>query len=307
MNKFEKLKSSLQKTKKKLIDGLTEAITGKAVIDQEVIEKIEEILLSSDIGYDTTEKIITKAKENLINDNGRDETSIKQSIFNELKKIFQNVNETSVSENNIKIRKPFVYLIVGVNGVGKTTSIGKLAYNFKEDGKKVLIGAADTFRAAANEQLTIWSNRAGADMIQGNIGADPSSIAYKTVEKAIKDDYDVVFIDTAGRLHTKNNLMNELSKIKRAIEKILLRAPDKTLLVLDSTNGQNALIQAKEFNKTTELDGIILTKLDGTAKGGIVFQIMDSLNIPIEYIGIGEGLDDLQVFEADNFLNALLN
>lgn len=307
MNKFEKLKSSLQKTKKKLIDGLTEAITGKAVIDQEVIEKIEEILLSSDIGYDTTEKIITKAKESLINDNGRDETSIKQSIFNELKKIFQNVNETSVSENNIKIRKPLVYLIVGVNGVGKTTSIGKLAYRFKEDGKKVLIGAADTFRAAAGEQLAIWSNRAGADMIQGNIGADPSSIAYKTIEKAIKDDYDIVFIDTAGRLHTKNNLMNELSKIKRAIEKILLRAPDKTLLVLDSTNGQNALIQAKEFNKTTELDGIILTKLDGTAKGGIVFQIMDSLNIPIEYIGIGEGLEDLQVFEADNFLNALLN
>lgn len=307
MNKFEKLKSSLQKTKKKLIDGLTEAITGKAVIDQEVIEKIEEILISSDIGYDTTEKIITKAKENLVNDNGRDESSIKQSIFNELKKIFENVNGTSVSENNIKIRKPLVYLIVGVNGVGKTTSIGKLAYRFKEDGKKVLIGAADTFRAAAGEQLAIWSNRAGADMIQGNIGSDPSSIAYKTVEKAIKDDYDIVFIDTAGRLHTKNNLMKELSKIKRAIEKILLRAPDKTLLVLDSTNGQNAIIQAEEFNKTTDLDGIILTKLDGTAKGGIVFQIMDSLNIPIEYIGVGEGLEDLQVFEADNFLNALLN
>lgn len=307
MNKFEKLKSGLQKTKKKLIDGLTEAITGKAVIDQEVIEKIEKVLISADIGYDTTVKIIAKARENLIGNNYRDESSIKQSIFSELEKIFQNANKTSVIENDIKIRKPFVYLIVGVNGVGKTTSIGKLGYNFNQDGKKVLLGAADTFRAAAGEQLSIWSARAGVNIIQGNIGADPSSIAYKTVEIAIKDDYDIVLIDTAGRLHTKNNLMNELSKIKRAIEKILLRAPDKTLLVLDSTNGQNALIQAEEFNKTTDLDGIILTKLDGTAKGGIVFQIMDSLNVPIEYIGIGEGLEDLQVFESDNFLNALLN
>ncbi len=307
MNKFEILKSGLQKTKKKLIDGLTEAITGKAVIDKEVIENIEEVLISADIGYDTTEKIITKARENLKKNNGRDESSIKQSIFNELKKILENINGTSVTKNNINEKKPLVYLIIGVNGVGKTTSIGKLAYSFKQEGKKVLLGAADTFRAAAGEQLDIWSKRAGVDIIQGKIGADPSSIAYKAVEKALKDDYDIVIIDTAGRLHTKNNLMNELSKINRVIEKVLSRAPDKTFLVLDSTNGQNALVQAEEFRKTIELNGIILTKLDGTSKGGIVFQIVDSLKVPIEYIGVGEGIDDLQEFDPDNFLNALLN
>lgn len=307
MNKFEILKSGLQKTKKKLMDGLTEAITGKAVIDKEVIENIEEVLISADIGYDTTEKIITKARENLKKNNGRDESSIKQSIFNELKKILENINGTSVTKNNINEKKPLVYLIIGVNGVGKTTSIGKLAYSFKQEGKKVLLGAADTFRAAAGEQLDIWSKRAGVDIIQGKIGADPSSIAYKSVEKALKDDYDIVIIDTAGRLHTKNNLMNELSKINRVIEKVLFRAPDKTFLVLDSTNGQNALVQAEEFKKTIELNGIILTKLDGTSKGGIVFQIVDSLKVPIEYIGVGEGIDDLQEFDPDNFLNALLN
>lgn len=307
MNKFEKLKSGLQKTKDKLVNGLTEAFTGKAVVDQDVIEKVEEILISADIGFDTTEKIIKKARENLVSDNGRDEASIKQSIYNELKNIFNNTNNASISETNISNQKPYVYLIVGVNGVGKTTSVGKLAYNFKMNGKKVLLGAADTFRAAAGEQLDIWSERAGVDIVQGKQGTDPSSIAYKTIEKAIKEKYDIVLIDTAGRLHTKNNLMDELSKIKKVIEKVLHRAPDKTILVLDSTNGQNALIQAKEFMKATNLNGIILTKLDGTAKGGIVFQIINSLSIPINYVGIGEGIDDLQIFEPDNFLNALLN
>ncbi len=306
MNKLEKLKLGLQKTKKKLVNGLTEAFTGKAVVDQDVIEKIEEVLISADIGFDTTEKIIAKARENLVNNNGRDEASIKESIFFELKKILKTEDKHTASENNLR-KKPYVYLIVGVNGVGKTTSIGKLAYNFKQKGKKVLLGAADTFRAAAGEQLDIWAERSGADIIQSQTGADPSSIAYKTIEKAIEGNYDVVLIDTAGRLHTKNNLMSELSKIKRVIEKVLLRAPDKIFLVLDGTNGQNALVQAEQFKKAIDLDGLILTKLDGTARGGIVFQIVDSLNVPIEYIGVGEGIDDLQVFNPDHFLNALLN
>lgn len=308
MDKFDKLKFALSKTKKKFFDGITEALTGKAIVEQHVIDNIEEILISADIGYDTTEKIISKAREALVKDkdNCRDETSIKQSIFNELKNIFDKVNINFKSDIS-KIKKPFVYLIVGVNGVGKTTSIGKLAYNYKLQGKKVLLGAADTFRAAAGEQLDIWADRAGVDIVQGQKGTDPASVAFKTIKKAINNNYDIVFIDTAGRLHTNSNLMNELSKIKRVIEKVLLRAPDMTLLVLDSSNGQNAVIQAKEFKKATDLDGIILTKLDGTAKGGIVFNIIDSLNIPISYIGVGETINDLQVFVPDNFLKALLN
>ncbi len=307
MNKLEKLKLGLQKTKNKIFNGITEAFTGKAVVDQDVIEKIEEVLISSDIGFDTTEKIITKARKSLLENNGRDETSIKQSIYQELKNILINHSLNTSSEKKDKSCNPYVYLIVGVNGVGKTTSIGKLAYNLKQKNKKVLLGAADTFRAAAGEQLDVWAERANVDIVKGETGSDPSSIAYKTIEKAIKENYDVVFIDTAGRLHTKNNLMTELSKIKRVVEKILLRAPDNILLVLDSTNGQNGLVQAEEFRKATNLNGIILTKLDGTAKGGFVFQIITSLNIPIKFIGVGEGIDDLQEFDSEKFLEALLN
>ena len=305
MNNLEKLRLGLQKTKNKLFTGLTEAFTGRAIIDEEVISRLEELLISADVGIDTTEQIIESARYNLINNNGRDEASLKKSIFDEFKKILESTNNNYVNKKGHV--KPIINLIVGVNGVGKTTSIGKLAYLDKKDGKKVLICAADTFRAAATEQLDIWANRVNVDIIKGDIGADPSSVAYKAVEKSISEEYDITYIDTAGRLHTKNNLMEELGKIKRVIEKKLLRAPDNTYLVLDSTNGQNALTQANEFKKVTYLDGIILTKLDGTSKGGIIFQIAKTLNIPIKYIGIGEGLEDLQQFDPDSFINAFLN
>ena len=305
MNNLEKLRLGLQKTKNKLFTGLTEAFTGRAIIDEEVISRLEELLISADVGIDTTEQIIESARYNLINNNGRDEASLKKSIFDEFKKILESTNNNYVNKKGHV--KPIINLIVGVNGVGKTTSIGKLAYLDKKDGKKVLICAADTFRAAATEQLDIWANRVNVDIIKGHIGADPSSVAYKAVEKSISEKYDITYIDTAGRLHTKNNLMEELGKIKRVIEKKLLRAPDNTYLVLDSTNGQNALTQANEFKKVTYLDGIILTKLDGTSKGGIIFQIAKTLNIPIKYIGIGEGLEDLQQFDPDSFINAFLN
>jgi len=305
MNNFEKLKLSLQKTKSKLFNGINEAFTGKAIVDEDIIRNIEELLISSDIGFDTTAKIITAARSNLKNNSGRDESSFKESIFNELKNI---LIETELSENKTNtLSKPNVVLIVGVNGVGKTTSIGKLAYQSKKEGNKVLICAADTFRAAASDQLDIWAKRANVDIIKGDIGADPSSVAYKAIEKSISEKYDVTFIDTAGRLHTKNNLMDELGKIKRVIEKKLLRAPNQTYLVLDSTNGQNALSQAIEFKKETNLDGIILTKLDGTSKGGIIFQITKTLNIPIKFIGVGEKIDDLYKFDPDAFILALMN
>jgi len=305
MNNLEKLRLGLQKTKNKLFTGLTEAFTGRAIVDEEVISRLEELLISADVGIDTTEQIIESARYNLINNNGRDEASLKKSIFDEFKKILESTNNNYVNKKGHV--KPIINLIVGVNGVGKTTSIGKLAYLDKKDGKKVLICAADTFRAAATEQLDIWANRVNVDIIKGDIGADPSSVAYKAVEKSISEEYDITYIDTAGRLHTKNNLMEELGKIKRVIEKKLLRAPDNIYLVLDSTNGQNALTQANEFKKVTYLDGIILTKLDGTSKGGIIFQIAKTLNIPIKYIGIGEGLEDLQQFDPDSFINAFLN
>lgn len=305
MNNLEKLKLGLQKTKNKLFTGITEAFTGKAIVDEEVLSRIEELLISADVGIDTTEQIIESARSNLKNNNGRDEASLKKSVFDEFKKILECTN--SNDENKKEHTKPFVTLIVGVNGAGKTTSIGKLAYLDKKKGKKVLICAADTFRAAATEQLDIWANRVNVDIIKGDIGADPSSVVYKAVEKSISEDYDITYIDTAGRLHTKNNLMEELGKIKKVIEKKLLRAPDNIYLVLDSTNGQNALTQANEFKKVTNLDGIILTKLDGTSKGGIIFQIAKTLNIPIKYIGFGEGLEDLQRFDPDSFINAFLN
>jgi len=305
MNNLEKLKLSLQKTKSKLFNGINEAFTGKAIVDEEVINNIEELLISSDIGFDTTEKIITSARSNLKNNSGRDKSSLKKSIFNELKNI---LIESDLTENKtITNTKPKVFLIVGVNGVGKTTSIGKLAFQSKKEGNKVLICAADTFRAAAIDQLDIWAKRANVDLIRGDIGSDPSSVAYKAIEKSISEQYDVTFIDTAGRLHTKHNLMDELSKIRRVIEKKLLRAPDQIYLVLDSTNGQNALTQAIEFKKAINLNGIILTKLDGTSKGGIIFQITQTLNIPIKFIGVGENIDDLQKFNSETFISALLN
>lgn len=300
-----KLKEGLSKTREKIVNSITETVTGKAVIDDMTLDRIEEILLSSDIGFDTTEKIIESVKRNLKSEKERSSDKIIEVVKNELTNVliqFENKSESSISSS-----KPYIILIVGVNGVGKTTTIGKLANNYKKIGKKVIVGAADTFRAAANEQLDIWANRAGVDIIQSKNGADPSSVVFETVKKAVEENYDVVLLDTAGRLHNKTNLMNELDKIRRVIKKSLPNAPDETLLILDGNTGQNALVQADEFSKVTDITGLIITKLDGTAKGGVVFQIVAKQKVPIKFIGVGEGIDDLQEFDSRTFVQAIFS
>lgn len=303
---FNKLKTGLSKTRTKIVQSINETVTGKAVIDEETLDEIEEILITSDIGYDTVEKIIDDVRSGLKKDKDRSEDNIIQAVKNELVKVVHNENLHSENFNDrINSHKPFVILIVGVNGVGKTTTIGKLAHNFKKGGAKVIVGAADTFRAAAGEQLDIWAARSGVDIVQKPSGADPSSVAFETVQKAVSENYDIVLIDTAGRLHNKVNLMNELSKIKKAIGKVLPDAPHETFLILDGTVGQNAIIQAEEFSKVTDISGLIVTKLDGTAKGGVVFQICSRQKIPVRYIGVGESIDDLLNFDPDEFVNAI--
>ena len=301
---FNKLKEGLSKTRDKIVNSITETVTGKAVIDELTLDQIEEILLGSDIGFDTTEKIIESVKRNLKSERDRSGEKIIDLIKKEL------TNVLSVKNYDIKelsLNKPYIILIVGVNGVGKTTTIGKLANNYKKIGKKVIVGAADTFRAAANEQLEIWAKRADVDIIQSLKGTDPSSVVFETVKKSIDQNYDVVLIDTAGRLHNKINLMSELDKIRRVIKKLLPEAPHETLLIVDANTGQNAILQAEEFSKVTAISGLVITKLDGTAKGGVVFQIVAKQNIPVRFIGIGEGIDDLQEFDSISFVEAIFN
>lgn len=299
---FDKLKNGLSKTRNKIVNSINEAVTGKAVIDDITMDKLEEILLSSDIGFDATEKIIEKVRVSLKSEKDRSQISIINVVKNELVNLLKQKQKNS---NDHTKCKPFIILIVGVNGAGKTTTIGKLANNYKKIGSKVIVGAADTFRAAANEQLDIWAERAGVDIIQHSKGSDPSSVAFDTVKKALDENYDVVLIDTAGRLHNKSNLMNELNKIKRVISKLVPDAPHQTFLVLDGNTGQNAIVQAEEFSKVTELSGLIITKLDGTAKGGAVFQIIAKQNVPVKFIGVGEGIEDLQEFDSNAFVNAI--
>jgi fused signal recognition particle receptor len=302
-----KLKSGLSITRDKIYYSISEALTGKAVIDEKTLEKIEEILITSDIGVGTTEKIIENARIALKTEKSRTSINIIESIKNELGSILKESNAFNNNGNNLDQYKPYVVLVIGVNGVGKTTTIGKLAHNYKRSGLKVLVGAADTFRAAANEQLDIWASRAGVDILQKNKGSDPSSVAYDVISKSIKEKYDVVLIDTAGRLHNKRELMDELRKLKKAIQKQLNYAPNETLLVIDGTTGQNVLIQADEFNNITKIDGLVVTKLDGTAKGGVIFQLCSQINIPVRYIGVGEGIDDLQSFDPELFISAIFN
>jgi len=304
---FNKLKSGLSKTRDKIVNSINEKITGKAVIDENTIDEIEEVLITSDIGYDTTEKIIENVRVALKNENNRTQFSIIETVKKELVSVVKNddTNDTNIENDVTELSKPYVILIVGVNGVGKTTTIGKLAHNFHSGGAKVLVGAVDTFRAAAGEQLDIWAERAGADIVQKESGSDPSSVAFETVNKAVKENYDVVLIDTAGRLHNKVNLMNELGKIKRAISKVMPNAPHDTFLILDGTVGQNALIQADEFSKVTDISGLVITKLDGTAKGGVVFQICNKQSIPVKFIGVGESIEDLQKFNPKLFVDAI--
>ncbi|HEX9740262.1 MAG TPA: signal recognition particle-docking protein FtsY [Ignavibacteriaceae bacterium] len=300
---FKKLKDGLSKTRTKLVNSITETVSGKAVLDETILEKIEEILITSDVGFDTTESIIEKTRRSLKSENDRSSLNIIEAVKRELTQVLRN-NFTTNGDDLTKY-KPYVILIVGVNGVGKTTTVGKLAHNFNKAGLKVIIGAADTFRAAANEQLEIWADRAGVEIYQKEKGSDPSSVAFDTIKKAQNENYDLVLIDTAGRLHNKTHLMDELGKIKRVMSKILPYAPNETLLVLDGTTGQNAVLQAEEFKKVTDISGLVITKLDGTAKGGVVFQISSKLRVPVKYIGVGESIDDLQTFSPDLFVTAL--
>ena len=302
---FNRLKDGLSKTRNKLVNSITETFTGKAIIDDNTLNDLEEILISADLSAELSEKIISNLKSNLKSEKDRTLNNILNLLKNELSQILKVDNESDIQLKNVVEIKPYVILVVGVNGVGKTTTVGKLAYNFKQSGNKVIVGAADTFRAAANEQLAIWAQRAGVEIIQHSKGSDPSSVAFETVKKAKESSYDVVLIDTAGRLHSKTNLMNELNKIKRAINKVLPNAPQETYLVLDATVGQNALIQADEFSKVIDTTGLVITKLDGTAKGGTVFQICDKHKVPVKYVGVGEKIDDLQSFNPELFIDAL--
>ncbi len=303
---FDKLKAGLAKTRDKLVNKLNESITGIAVVDENVLDEIEENLLSSDIGYDIATRIVENARTALKEaDSDRSKLRILEAMKEELMRSLSLKENTISEEDEINKYKPYVILIVGVNGAGKTTTIGKLAYNYRQSGLKVIIGSADTFRAAANEQLEIWAKRAGVEIIQKESGADPSAVVFETLTEAKKQNADIVLIDTAGRLHTKLNLMEELKKIKRVIKKVVDYAPNETFLVVDGNTGQNAIVQAEKFSDTTELTGLIVTKLDGTAKGGVIFQISSQLNVPVRYIGVGEGIDDLQTFDSRQFVEAL--
>ncbi|MBK6537111.1 MAG: signal recognition particle-docking protein FtsY [Ignavibacteria bacterium] len=303
---FKKLKDGLFKTKENLVDRVNRLVNARGVIDDDFLAELEEILISSDIGFDTSETLINNIRERTQRDKYTDQKELNALINDEIKKVFADTtSEFSTFDFDLK-QKPYVIMVVGVNGVGKTTSIGKLAYNFKKAGKSVLIGSADTFRAAANDQLEIWAKRAGVDIIQSKSTSDPASVAFETVKSAVAKNIDVVIIDTAGRLHNKSHLMEELKKIKRVMQKVNPDAPQETFIVIDSTTGQNGLNQAKEFSKALDgLTGIILTKLDGTAKGGIVLKINKEMNLPVRFIGVGEQIDDLQVFDSMSFVEAM--
>ncbi len=303
---FKKLKDGLFKTKENLVERVNRLVNARGVIDDDFLAELEEILISSDIGFDTSETLINNIRERTQKDKYTDQKELNELINDEIKKVFTDTtSEFSTFDFELK-QKPYVIMVVGVNGVGKTTSIGKLAYNFKKAGKSVLIGSADTFRAAANDQLEIWAKRAGVDIIQSKSTSDPASVAFETVKSAVAKNIDVVIVDTAGRLHNKSHLMEELKKIKRVMQKVNPDAPQETFIVIDSTTGQNGLNQAKEFSKALDgLTGIILTKLDGTAKGGIVLKINKEMNLPVRFIGVGEQIDDLQVFDSMSFVEAM--
>jgi len=298
----EKLEHGIQKTKDSFLKKMTRAVVGKSKVDDEVLDNLEEILISSDVGVDTTLRIIERIEARIRRDKFTSVEELNEILKEEIASLLDD-NETTNSETDHK--KPYVIMVVGVNGVGKTTTIGKLANMFKNAGKKVYIGAADTFRAAAVDQLQIWADRTGVNLIKQKMGSDPASVAFDTLKSAIANDADVVIIDTAGRLHNKAYLMEELSKIKRVMGKLLPDAPHEILLVLDGSTGQNAFEQAKQFTKATEVNALAITKLDGTAKGGVVIGISDQFKIPVKYIGVGEGIDDLQLFNKKLFVETL--
>lgn len=307
-SKKETLDRGLEKTKQSVFSKLTRAIAGKSKVDDEVLDDLEEILITSDVGVDTTLKIIERIETRVARD--------KYVSTSELNNILKEEITALLSENNTQDNdswelpdtgNPYVILVVGVNGVGKTTTIGKLAHQFKQAGKKVYLGAADTFRAAAVEQICIWGERVGVPVVKQQMGSDPASVAFDTLSSAKANGADVVIIDTAGRLHNKVGLMNELKKIKEVMKKVLPEAPNEVLLVLDGSTGQNAFEQAKQFSAVTNITALAITKLDGTAKGGVVIGISDQLKVPVKYIGLGEGMEDLQLFNRQHFVDSLFN
>jgi fused signal recognition particle receptor len=307
-DKKESLDKGLEKTKTGLFSRIAKAIVGKSSVDAEVLDNLEEVLVSSDVGVNTTLKIIRRLEERVARDKYVSTEDLNRLLKEEITLLLGENDNGDESEFSIPIGKlPYVMLVVGVNGVGKTTTIGKLGYQFKQSGKNVILGAADTFRAAAVDQLDIWSKRIGVTIIKQAMGSDPASVAFDSVQSAVAQNADVLIIDTAGRLHNKVNLMNELTKIKRVIQKVIPDAPHEVLLVLDASTGQNAIEQAKQFLKATEVTAIALTKLDGTAKGGVVIGISDELKIPVRYIGVGEKMEDLQVFNKQEFVDSLFN
>ena len=302
------LNDGLEKTKFSVFDKLARAITGKSTIDDDVLDNLEEVLITSDIGVDTTLKIIHRIEERVARDKYVSTSELNEILRSEITNLLTENNSGDNDDWDLpQDHKPYVILVVGVNGVGKTTTIGKLAYQFKKAGKKVYIGAADTFRAAAVEQICIWGERVGVPVIKQQMGSDPASVAFDTLSSAKANGADVVLIDTAGRLHNKIGLMNELKKIKDVMKKVLPEAPDEVLLVLDGSTGQNAFEQAKQFSSVTPISSLAITKLDGTAKGGVVIGISDQLKVPVKYIGLGESMEALQLFNKRQFVDSLFN
>ena len=302
----EVLDAGLEKTKRSVFDKLTHAIAGKSTVDDEVLDNLEEVLATSDVGVETTLEIIKRIEARVARDKYVSTKELHTLLKEEIVALLvKSGNEDGMSFDLPVDHKPYVIMVVGVNGVGKTTTIGKLAYQFKQAGKKVYLGAADTFRAAAVEQLVIWGERVGVPVIKQQMGSDPASVAFDTIKSAVANDADVVIIDTAGRLHNKVGLMNELTKIKNVMKKVVDNAPDEVLLVLDGSTGQNAYEQAKQFTKATDITSLAITKLDGTAKGGVVIGISHQLNVPVKYIGLGEKMTDLQPFNRTEFVNSL--
>lgn len=304
--KKENLDKGLSKTKESVFSKITKAIAGKSKVDDDVLDNLEEVLITSDVGVDTTLKIIERIEKRVARDKYVTTAELTALLRDEIASLLTENHTEDQADFVVPVeKKPYVIMVVGVNGVGKTTTIGKLAYQFKKAGNKVYLGAADTFRAAAVEQLVIWGERVGVPVVKQNMGSDPASVAYDTLSSAKANGADVVIIDTAGRLHNKINLMNELTKIKNVMKKVLPDAPNEILLVLDGSTGQNAFEQAKQFTAATEVNALAVTKLDGTAKGGVVIGISDHFKIPVKYIGLGEGIEDLQLFRRREFVNSL--
>lgn len=302
----ETLDKGLEKTKESVFGKLARIVAGKSTVDDDVLDDLEEILITSDVGVDTTVKIINRIEERVATDKYVSTSELDRILREEIAKLLEENHTGDNADWSLPVdHKPYVILVVGVNGVGKTTTIGKLAYQFKKAGKKVYLGAADTFRAAAVEQISIWGERVGVPVVKQQMGSDPASVAFDTLQSAKANGADVVIIDTAGRLHNKVGLMNELKKIKDVMKKVLPEAPDEVLLVLDGSTGQNAFEQAKQFSAVTNITSLAITKLDGTAKGGVVIGISDQLKVPVKYIGLGEGMEDLQLFNKVEFVDSL--